>query len=356
MSRIVLLALRLAIACLATNAYASAWIEVPVAGATCWNGAPWKFWYRPGTDARLAIYFEGGGACWRSDLCDPKGAATFHDAITSQDDPSTTKGLFDDAQRDNPIRGWRIAFLPYCTGDLHIGRRTVEYVRADGSRFTFAHEGQRNTRAALDWVAARIVAEGRSPPTVLVSGESAGAIAASFWADEIADRFANSQLAVIGDAAGGYRSLGVTALLEQWGVLDALPPAPAYADRSRVYFESFYIAAAARHPGARFGQVNFADDAVQRRFMSLLGTPTDALTKGLTCDLNEIRRESPNFHSYIYPGEQHIMLRTPALYSTACEGQRLVDWIRAVIDGGPIENRWCDGTDASLKQSPVPRI
>jgi len=356
MNRTAIRLLCIALACVATCARAGAWIEVAPAGTACWDGKPWKFWYRPGSDPRLAVYFEGGGGCWRADLCDPQGAPTFKGAITAQDDPSTAQGLFDDSRHDNPIRGWRILFVPYCTGDVHIGRRTVDYARADGTHFTFAHEGARNTRAALDWVAARTVAEARPPPTVLVGGESAGAIAASFWSDEIGERFPSAQLAVIGDAAGGYRSLGVPALLAQWGVLDALPPSPAYADRERIYFESFYVASAAHHPGARFGQVNFADDATQRRFMSLLGTPTESLTKGLTCDLNEIRRESPNFHSYIYPGDQHVMLRTPALYTTSCEGQRLVDWVRTLIDGGPIENRWCDGSGASLRTSPAPRL
>ena len=107
---------------------------------------------------------------------------------------------------------------------------------------------------------------------------------------------------MLGDSAGGYRSLGANAALEQWGVLDALPDLPAFAERDRVFFESFYIAAAERHPTRAIGQVNFADDAVQRRFMKLLGTPVDRLTKPLTCNLNEVRIDAPGFHSFIYPG------------------------------------------------------
>ncbi len=163
---------------------------------------------------------------------------------------------------------------------------------------------------------------------------------------------AAAQLIVLGDSAGGYRSLGANTALRAWGVLDALPELPAYADRDRVFFESFYIAAAQRHPAARLAQVNFADDAVQRRFMSLLGTPVKQLTKPLTCNLNEVRIDAPGFRSFIYPGTRHTMLRTDAVYSTRCEGQSLVDWIDDLIAGRPIENRWCDGstTTAGLTQ------
>jgi hypothetical protein len=94
-----------------------------------------------------------------------------------------------------------------------------------------------------------------------------------------------------------------------------------------VYFESFYIAAAQRHPNAKLGQVNFADDAAQRRFMSLLGTPVKQLTKPLTCNLNEVRIDAPGFRSFIYPGKQHVILRTDAVYTTRCEGQSLVSWV-----------------------------
>jgi hypothetical protein len=342
--------------CAVSSAVAEEWREVAPPDTTCWDGKPWHFWYRTGQSDNLVIYFQGGGGCWRSELCDITGQPTFDRDLTAEDHPSRSGGLFDDSHADNPVRGWRAAFLPYCTGDVHVGRRTVEYTRADGSTYTVAHEGQRNVRAALDWIAARIVAEGRPPPRIFVSGESAGAIAASFWAYEIGDRFPDAALSVVGDAAGGYRTAHINGLLRQWGTLDALPAAPAFADPGKVYLESFYLATAQRHPDAHLAQINFADDAVQRRFMDLMGAPTDVLTKGLTCNLNEIRIDSPNFHSYIYPGTEHIMLRTGALYETTCEGERLVDWIGRVVEGQPVVNRWCDGTAAVLTEVSIPRI
>jgi hypothetical protein len=111
----------------------------------------------------------------RAELCDPNGAPTFDGSVGADDDPSTSVGLFDAARADSPIAGWSVLFVPYCSGDLHIGDRVVDYKRTDGSTFAFAHVGARNTRAALDWLGSRKM----TPAKVLVGGESAGAVAAS---------------------------------------------------------------------------------------------------------------------------------------------------------------------------------
>ena len=325
---------------------ANGWVDIAPEGTTCWDGSPWHFWYRGGNADKLAIWFEGGGACWTAAQCDSEGKPTFQTKAAVGQPP--LNGLFDRQRTNNPLRDFSVVLLPYCTGDVHIGRRTIDYRRADGTTFRFAHEGRRNTLAALEWLKSR----GFDPRTLFVGGESSGAIAAAFWAAEAGNRWPAAQLVVLGDSAGGYRSLGANGVLRQWGVLDELPDLPAYADRDRVYFESFYIATAQAHPTARLAQVNFADDAVQRRFMTLLGTPVKQLTKPLTCNLNEVRIDAPGFRSFIYPGTQHVMLRTDAMYSTRCEGQSLASWVDDLIAGKPLENRWCDGTKPALA-SPV---
>ncbi len=322
---------------------ADGWVEVAPEGATCWDGSPWHFWYRGGSAEKLAIWFEGGEACWNATLC----AATARTPPTLAAHPPRLHGLFDANRADNPLHDFSVVLLPECTGDAHIGRRSVDYPRADGT-LHFAHEGARNTLAALDWLKSR----GFDPNTLFVSGAGDGAIGAAYWSVEVGDRWPAAQLITLGDSAGGYRSLGANTALRQWGVLDGLPDLPVYRDPERVYFESFYIAAAQRHPKARLGQVNFANDAVQRRFMSLLGTPTTRLTKPLTCNLNEVRIDAPGFHSFIYPGTRHVVLRTDAVYTTRCEGQSLVGWVSDLITGHPLENRWCDGTTQTLA-SPV---
>ena len=102
--------------------------------------------------------------------------------------------------------------------------------------------------------------------------------------------------------------------------------------------------------------MNFADDAVQRRFLDILGAPAEDITKGLTCNLNEVRLDAPGFHSFIYPGEEHVLLRTSAVWTTSCAGTKVVDWVRRVIDGEPVETTWCEDVANELSRVPLPRL
>lgn len=337
------------------SAATDGWTQIAAQGTTCWDGQPWHFYFRPGTASKLVVYFQGGGACWNAASCDPSRQPGF-DLGIAPSDHALAHGLLDLRRADNPINEWNVAFLPYCTADMHIGANSTWYQRGDGSRFTFQHTGQTNTRVALDWIASRMIAQGVAPDTVLVTGESAGAIAAAYYGIDIGDRFPSAQLVVIGDGAGGYRSASVNDMLAAWGVLETLPRASAFADPGQVYFETFYVATNERHPGARLAQVNHADDRVQRRLLDLMGAPVEQLTKGLTCNLNEIRIDSPGFHSFIYPGDAHIMLRTDGLYTARCEGVALVDWIGDLLAGRPVVNHWCDGTAGSFADAHIPRL
>jgi hypothetical protein len=312
---------------------AEAWVQIEAPGAACADGSPWHFYYRMANPARLAIWFDAGGTCW--------DAATCAHAITHLSTAALPgDGIFDATRPDNPLHDFSIVLLPGCTADAHIGRRTVTYERPDGGRANFAHQGARNTEAALDYLTTQRV----RPTTLLVGGESVGAIAAGFWAAEIGDRWADAQLVVLGDAAGGYRTRGANAALRQWGVLDALPEANAYIDPTRVFFETFYIAAGELHPRARLGQVNHANDAFQRRTLDALGTNVAQLAKPMQCNMNEVRINTPGFHSFMVPGTQHELLTTNAIYQARCEAQSLLAWVDDLIAGRDVETHWCDGT------------
>ena len=68
--------------------------------------------------------------------------------------------------------------MPYCTGDLHWGNSSVEYLAG----VTIEHRGAVNARAAVDWLVEQLP----SPEGLLVTGCSAGAYASLFWAANLA--------------------------------------------------------------------------------------------------------------------------------------------------------------------------
>ncbi|MEM7677577.1 MAG: pectin acetylesterase-family hydrolase, partial [Myxococcota bacterium] len=77
----------------------------------------------------------------------------------------------------NPIvtDGWDVVFMPYCTGDTHIGNSVQTYVDATGENppLNWQHAGFSNTQAAMDFLAGRFPDVRR----LLVSGFSAGGVA-----------------------------------------------------------------------------------------------------------------------------------------------------------------------------------
>ena len=319
----------------ATSALAAStdWQRITPAGASCWDGSPWHFFYRTGTSQRLAIFFGSGDACWSAPLC----AALAHAPVDLPGPPAA--GLFDGARAANPLADFAQVWLPDCTFDMQTGDRTVSYQSRGAAPLEVAHVGAANVRAALAALQTRIT----PPREIFVGGDGSGGIAAAYWSMRIGERWPSAQLVVLGAGAGGYRSRAANDALTQWGALDDLPDLPVFADRHKVYFESFYIATAQRFPEARLGAVNFANDAVQRRLMRAFGTPVASLSKPLQCNMNEVRINAAGFHSFMVPGTQHAILGSDAVYALHCEAQNLSAWIGDLVSGEPIETHWCDG-------------
>jgi hypothetical protein len=100
----------------------------------------------------------------------------------------------------------------------------------------------------------------------------------------------------------------------------------------------FYRAVAAHYPEASFAQVNFADDAVQRRFHEAGGGAPDAFGGLLTGSLAAIRATTPNLRSCLLEGTDHCALPAPAFYTLASGGVRLRDWVADQAEGRPVPN------------------
>ena len=112
---------------------------VPGGDTECGRGAEFAFYFRQGTVNKLVVDFQGGGGCWDAVTC---ALPTWADTVGGP--PSTTAGLAA-SRPDNPADGWSYLYVPYCTGDVHIGNGTLP---AWGIRFN----GRANTQAALDYV------------------------------------------------------------------------------------------------------------------------------------------------------------------------------------------------------------
>ena len=170
------------------------WVRVELPGTLCSNGSQYRFWYyNSPSSTNLLIMFEGGGACWDYPSCsgqtgilgaaNPNGIPT--DYIT-QFKAKYVSPLVNGADPGIPpfrnknniaTNGWDVVYMPYCTGDTHVGNNVVTYTDPTGQNppIVFRHVGFNNTVAALNHL--HVVF-----PTInklLVTGFSAGGVASS---------------------------------------------------------------------------------------------------------------------------------------------------------------------------------
>ncbi|WNG26030.1 hypothetical protein F0U62_19880 [Cystobacter fuscus] len=170
------------------------WSKVELPGTTCGNGSQYKFFVHRSTTGsqNLLFFFEGGGACWDYDTCsgragvigaaNPNGitddymtqfTAKYVSPIVNGADP----GLPFRSRTDIATKDWNIVYLPYCTGDVHVGNNVATYADQTGQQppLSWHHSGYKNSLAAINY------AKNQFPNVqkLLVTGFSAGGTATS---------------------------------------------------------------------------------------------------------------------------------------------------------------------------------
>lgn len=154
------------------------WIKVAVPGAVCGDGTPYSMFVSPGSSGKLTVELMGGGACWSGDTClGMKRLAWLHEIPVV---PPLGAFMSNDPSR-SPVADHTFVFLPYCTGDVHVGRHVASY----GPGRRVHHVGRNNFRLALDALEARDLVDFRKVREAVLYGFSAGAIGALFHSQEL---------------------------------------------------------------------------------------------------------------------------------------------------------------------------
>lgn len=321
---------------------AAGWIRIAGGrGTGCAHDTSYAFFVHRDDPRRLTVFFQGGGACWNGTTCDHRGVPTFDPQVDSTDDPTHALGILDLANPANPIQHYSIVFIPYCTGDIHLGSRERTYTgiaRVGGARRTYRirHSGAANAGRALTWVYEHY----ERPDVVFVTGSSAGAIPSPVFAAQIAHHYPHARVVQLGDAGGGYRAPAVSGILARWGATQTLRRATVYRsiDSAALTFESFYVIAARDAPRVRFAQFNNAEDKTQLFVLEQLGVRDARLPGLLALNLAAIRRSNSRFRSYTAPGQAHTILLSPQFYALTVDRVAIRDWVAALIDGRPVDD------------------
>lgn len=144
----------------------------PGGETTCALGTPYSFWVRPGPSEKLLIFLQGGGFCNSAETCQ-LGSITYDSMVSEGDSPGIhQQGIFDLHNPENPFAEYSMVFIPYCTGDTHMGNIVQIYEATDGSELAVSHLGFVNVSAALSWVYDNF----EVPESIFLTGCSAGSV------------------------------------------------------------------------------------------------------------------------------------------------------------------------------------
>jgi len=320
---------------------ADGWNTIAPGGDTkCAMGTPYSFHVKPGAREKVMVFLNGGGACWAGQTCDASVEPTTYVPLAElpHNDPRTRGGAFAQDNPKNPFSAWTQVFVSYCTGDVHMGANDKTYTKPDGSEITIHHRGKANTMSALGWLFDNV----ESPETVFVSGGSAGAVSSPVYAGIVQEAYPDADVIQFAGGAGGYRVGANPELSENLGIYTDLPDWPSMEALSAETssFDDFYLATAAQFPQIKFRQFNTAYDAVQKQFLTLLGSDSEVYPL-LEANLDDLATDIGNFRSFTASGTFHTLLRFDEMYAFEAEGVRAVDWVRDVADGKDVVTVTC---------------
>jgi hypothetical protein len=308
---------------------------VPGGDCRCADGSKFSFWIRKADPKKVVFYLQGGGACWSAKTCARRGDL-YRTNLRSDRGPIGQAGIFDLAEKRNPFADYSIVFVPYCTGDVHLGNTTTRY--APG--LIVRHKGYVNGTAALD----RLTATFPHATNVVVIGESAGSVAAPLYAGLVSDRLPKARITVLADGSGSYPDVPrVNNIIAAWGAANALPDWAKSASRrgKRWSFPGFFIQSSRHNPKIVFARHDHAYDEVQELFNSLAGIPAKDLPSLIKRNETQIENAGVNLLSYTAPGSSHTVVSDESFYTEQVNGQRFVDWATRLIERKPVNDVHC---------------
>ncbi|MFY9512333.1 MAG: pectin acetylesterase-family hydrolase [Rubrivivax sp.] len=319
--------------------------------------ASYRFWVKPGDPKKLAVVFDGGGACWDNLTCSfPFGGGVrdpllqfYTPAIPAGVDPSQYGGLLDFSNTTNPVRDWTVVALPYCTGDVHLGSvdRQYQMVGHPGlpRTFTIHHRGYDNFMVVLDWMQKNLQAD---VSDLLVTGASAGGYGAAAHAPWVARQYPRARLAVLADASQGVATAGFESGTPGRGSWNMQLAPWVHGDNPMAVPSNELVRRGAQaYPNGRFAQYTTNQDGVQIGFyayMKLFFGPGGACRRiapdwnqQMLAALSVDKAALPNFRSYLRAGDGHTVIGDSGFYAAQAGAPTVAAWLTAMLDPAGVD-------------------
>lgn len=320
------------------------WIEF--ADSKCRDGSPAGIGVNLSAGSqKLMIYLEGGGACFDAQTCSQNPAKV------GSKMPGGA-GVFDRTKLENPVRDWNFVYVPYCSGDVHMGE--AEDVTIPGVTGPQQFLGRRNLQAFLN----RLVPTLPKAEQVLLTGVSAGGFGAAANNEFVQWAFGSVPVTMIDDSGPAFSNKFLPTCLTDkyrmyWGLektILKLCGSDCASDGDYTFDYMKHLAKIA--PKSHAGLIESNQDQVIRWFYgigtnngandckgTLAITPMDGaqFEQGLLEYRALIKDKFANFGTFLPKSTQHTWIGGASFY-TASVGEppvKMVDWFKDVLDGKP---------------------
>lgn len=313
------------------------WQWVPIAGARCRNGSETGIGVNlSSTTTRVMIYLEGGGACFNSLTCLANPAAF------GQSDFGAGKsgGIFDRANTANPVRDWTHVYIPYCTGDVHVGNNPNANVPGGPMNQQFV--GRLNMEASLRRIVPTVNAS-----LVLLTGVSAGGFGAAANYDLVSRYYGSVPVLLLDDSGPPMSSQYVpTCLQQQWRTIwgldrTMLADCGSACPNQNDYLVDFSMFVINKYTSRAGGLVSALQDNTIRLFYgfglnncTVTGVPNMPAAQ-FQAGLEDYRSriQGKNFGTYYVSSTSHTWIGGGTFYSTTVQNTPLTTWVAALING-----------------------
>jgi Pectinacetylesterase len=321
----------------------------PGGDTICSRGTPFRFFVMGGDPKKIVIDFRGGGACWDAVTCSIADAIFEPEAPSEADtkaalDSGSLGGIYRLDKAENPVKGWTLVHIPYCTGDIHWGDAVVDY----SPDVTIHHKGFVNATATLTWVY-----EHYKPEQILVTGCSAGAYGAIGHSVYVADHYPDAKITVVADSGCGIvTDTFFKQSFPKWNAQIPQIPGLAGKDITTLTIADLYTSISADYPNVRFAEQSSAFDNDQTFYYKAMGGQDTDWSPKMMQSFADIGAASQNFRYYMSPGPLHCLHPYDSFYTRASEGVPYTGWLSDMLNAATAPaSVTCSAT--TCKQDPV---
>ncbi len=336
------------------------WVRVEIPGTVCSNGSQYRFWYYDSpTSNNMAISFEGGGACWDYPSCsgqtgilgaaNPNGIPTdyitqmkakYVSPIINGNDP----GVPGRSKTNLVTNGWDMVYVPYCTGDVHVGNRVATYTDPTGVNppLTFRHNGYNNSIAIANFLHTRFPSINK----LLVTGFSAGGVASSSTFYNVRRTLNPTKAYLLNDSGPLFPAAAASAnskplhntIKAAWNLPSVFSQLPASFNQND--FGTMNSMVATQFPNDRLAYTGFSSDYNFSRFSYerfYPGITKDGVLAKWRADQTNLINQLKTFSNYSYHvpwsrpiNDSHCVSIITFMGSHSCQNVRKKYWYEAL--------------------------